>query len=84
MSDEETVKREDLLPSSWGDVAYKRRSKHRDAQIVDFLLQVPMVEQCYGCEALRTFTRGGVLFSYCIFTKCIKEYPTYYDRKEFK
>ena len=81
---ENGLKKEDLLPEGWEAVSYKQRMRHRDSQIVDFLLEVSMVEQCYGCDALRTFTRGGALFSYCIFAKCIKEYPTYSDRKEFK
>ena len=78
------MKVSEILPERWEEIAYRRRIKYKDDEIVNFITNRNMLETCQGCPAFRFIERGEWIYMWCILDKCIKQYPHIKDNREFK
>lgn len=74
----------DVLPDKWAEIAYKRYRLYRSEAMVLYRDPRKVSEYCDGCYGARYDMDEFYLYRYCIFNKCIKQYPNVEDKEEFK
>lgn len=73
----------DLLPDSWGLVAYKRYRELRDSTIKEIREKKRTVDACLSCPGFCACFTEDYVYTWCRFNKCIRQYPHIRDRGEF-
>ena len=68
----------------WDDVAYYRYRELVSDTMSNVLNGLAVMDGCVGCPCFKVNINGNYVRTRCIVTKCIKQYPTIYDNKEFK
>ncbi len=68
----------------WDDVVYYRYKELVDEIMDNVMMGVAVMDGCVGCPCFQVNVNGNYVSTRCIVTKCIKQYPTIYDNKEFK
>ena len=75
------MKNLDFLPETWAKTAYYRYRKFRREQLV-----TPpnnKMDFCQDCPGFRVSVYPHYFITYCVFDKCIKQYPHKTDNGEF-
>lgn len=87
-SDELTVNLDDglggLLPDNWGRVALEREKRFLNETIQRKRGRGWVVDGCVGCPGLRALSKGNTLYTWCVFSRCIKRYPSNGDYGRFR
>ena len=72
----------DLMPDRWVEVSYMRYRRLKDRFMRENKL-VRDMDDCIGCQCYRIRMDDEWIYRYCVFNKCIKQYPHRVDNEEF-